>query len=322
VSGIGDRGRLESIGIHVAIDNPNVGEHLQDHPIVCQGFEVHDGIPSGDALRDPSVLQSLVELYSKTGGDGPLGQSTLSVAYAPLADGNGVLTKEAAMELLDRHPISTNISKQSEHLTKDILQDPKEPAVEYLLFPSQANITDKPDSMMEIITPARPENYITIMTILNYPFSRGNVHTTSADVADKPQWDPNFLSHPLDLEILARNVQFVENISKTEAMSSVLKTNGLRHPSVVVDDLEKARDVVRQATVSVFHPAGSCAMLPREQGGVVDHRLVVHGTKNVRVVDASIFPLEPLGNIQSTVYAVAERAADLIKEDLRKMVEK
>lgn len=56
-------------------------------------------------------------------------------------------------------------------------------------------------------------------------------------------------------------------------------------------------------------------MMPRELRGVVDSRLKVHGTKNLRVVDASIFPMEILGNIQATVCAVAEKAADLIIED-------
>lgn len=56
-------------------------------------------------------------------------------------------------------------------------------------------------------------------------------------------------------------------------------------------------------------------MLPREKGGVVNERLIVHGTKNLRVVDASIMPVIPQSNTQSTVYAVAERAADIIKAD-------
>ena len=56
-------------------------------------------------------------------------------------------------------------------------------------------------------------------------------------------------------------------------------------------------------------------MMPREDGGVVDDRLRVHGTKNLRVVDASVIPIIPRGNIQSSVYMVAERAADIIKED-------
>ena len=51
----------------------------------------------------------------------------------------------------------------------------------------------------------------------------------------------------------------------------------------------------------------------KERGGVVNGRLVVHGTTNLRVVDASIMPTIPGGNCQSSVYAVAEKAADLIK---------
>ena len=60
------------------------------------------------------------------------------------------------------------------------------------------------------------------------------------------------------------------------------------------------------------HPVGTCAMMAREMGGVVDHDLRVYGTKNVRVVDASVLPLEIDGHLTSTLYAVAERAADLI----------
>jgi choline dehydrogenase-like flavoprotein len=59
-------------------------------------------------------------------------------------------------------------------------------------------------------------------------------------------------------------------------------------------------------------------MLPRESGGVVDERLRVYGTTNLRVCDASIFPLIPAANIMSTVYAVAERAADLIRSEAGK----
>lgn len=323
LSGIGDRQRLESLGIHVAVDNPGVGEHLQDHALVCQSFEVDEGTPSGDVLRDPNVLQSLVELYSTTGGEGPMGQSNLSSAYVPLADRSGFLSAEAVAELLERYtpPADSSAPDPTAPLIREILQSPKEPAVQYLMFPFQTNITDNPSSILEAILPTRPENYVTIMTMLNHPFSKGSVHITSADIADKPVWEPNYLSHPLDLEVLARNVQFVEKIASTEFMRSALKTGGLRHPEIVADDLEKAREIVRQATVSVFHPSGSCSMLPRSQGGVVNERLVVHGARNVRVVDASIFPLEPLGNIQTTVYAVAERAADLIKEDRQRSAE-
>lgn len=56
-------------------------------------------------------------------------------------------------------------------------------------------------------------------------------------------------------------------------------------------------------------------MLPREMGGVVNSKLKVYGTKNVRVVDASVLPFQLCGHLTSTLYAVAERAADLIKRE-------
>ncbi len=56
-------------------------------------------------------------------------------------------------------------------------------------------------------------------------------------------------------------------------------------------------------------------MLPEKLGGVVNNRLLVYGVPNLRLVDASIFPMIPRGNIQSSVYAVGEKAADIIKED-------
>lgn len=59
-----------------------------------------------------------------------------------------------------------------------------------------------------------------------------------------------------------------------------------------------------------YHPCGSVAM-----GDALDSRLNVKGTKNLRVCDASVFPNHVSGNIVSSVYAVAEKAADLIKAD-------
>jgi choline dehydrogenase len=53
-------------------------------------------------------------------------------------------------------------------------------------------------------------------------------------------------------------------------------------------------------------------MMSRELGGVVDENLKVYGTRNVRVVDASVIPMQVTGHLASTVYAVAARGADLI----------
>jgi choline dehydrogenase-like flavoprotein len=311
LSGIGDKALLEQHGITSVLDNPGVGENVQDHPIVCQSFEVNDNTPSGDVLRDPNVLNALISQYKATGG-GPLGQSNISGAFVPLADKLGLISAEDKQAFFKDHLL--HINSPPTRLVKSILEA-NEPAVQHLLFPSQITISNHPQSMAEYLIPTRPENYITIMTNLNHPFSRGSVHITSNDHTDLPAWDPRYNSNPLDMEVLARNVQFVEQIVATEPFSSMLKPGGKRVPDIKADALESAMEIVRQAQISVFHVAGSCAMMPREKGGVVDERLRVYGVSRLRIVDASIFPLEPLGNIQSTVYAVAERAADIIKED-------
>lgn len=81
-------------------------------------------------------------------------------------------------------------------------------------------------------------------------------------------------------------------------------------PSADMNDTEQMRQAVRDLCMSEYHACGSVAM-----GEAVDSKLKVYGTKNVRVVDASIFPNHVSGNIVSSVYAVAEKAADIIKEE-------
>lgn len=82
LSGIGDREVLAKQDIPVIIDNVHVGRNLQDHPIVCESFEVADGIMSGDVLRDPDLLKAIVAQYQNA-QDGPMGQSIISSAFVP-----------------------------------------------------------------------------------------------------------------------------------------------------------------------------------------------------------------------------------------------
>jgi choline dehydrogenase-like flavoprotein len=153
--------------------------------------------------------------------------------------------------------------------------------------------------------------------MLNHPFSRGTCHISSPSIDVKPTWDPGFFTDPdgLDLEIVARHIRFVERLIKTQPFAGIFKPDGLRLPDIVGESSVKAEEIARICSASDFHPCGSCGMKPRELGGVVDDRLVVYGTKNLRVVDASIMPLVPTGNLQLCVYAIAEKAVDLIRED-------
>ncbi|KAJ8102390.1 glucose-methanol-choline oxidoreductase [Lipomyces tetrasporus] len=137
------------------------------------------------------------------------------------------------------------------------------------------------------------------------PLSRGTVHITSGSVQNLPAVD-QYLSHPVDIEILARHVQWVPTLVGTKPLADYVKPNGAVLP--------KGTDHVKRNTVTFNHPCGTGAMMSFDLGGVVDDRLRVNSVNSLRVVDASVFPMIPKGFIQSSVYAVAEKAADLIKE--------
>ena len=79
---------------------------------------------------------------------------------------------------------------------------------------------------------------------------------------------------------------------------------------VNIQNFGEAEESVRDWVMGEYHPCGSVAM-----GAALDSRLKVNGVEGLRVADASAFPNNVSGNICSTVYALAEKAADLIKED-------
>ena len=183
------------------------------------------------------------------------------------------------------------------------------------MFLAQVNLHASPEAK-DFVQNLQPGSFLSLGATQAHPFSRGSVHISSADATQAPTIDPRYFSEPLDVEILSRHVQFLEKVAETQPLAAFLKPDGKRnHPTAYIKDLDAAKDYTQMTAFSNYHPSGTCAMMAKEHGGVVDERLLVYGTSNLRIVDSSIMPLIPRGNIQSTVYAVAERAADLIKED-------
>ncbi|KAI4271793.1 MAG: hypothetical protein L6R38_006771 [Xanthoria sp. 2 TBL-2021] len=318
LSGIGSRNLLERLGIETVVDNPFVGENLQDHAMACISFEVEDDIATADVFRDPKIFNAAIDEYNKS-KTGFLTSGTYCSAFMPIVDFLKHDGQAELSDLLDQYlpnaaPLSFPAQKQQYDLLRAMLQSKDDSSIHYCMALFQINV-EAGSAPSKCFSPITEGNYVTLLVALSHPFSRGSVHITSADARDKPVIDPKYLSHPLDNEILARHVQYMETLIRTEPLASLLKKDGRRIPADVhVETLEEARKLGPRTVTSNFHPTGTCAMMPKELGGVVDERLIVHGTTNLRVVDASIIPLEPRGNIQSSVFAIAERASDLIKE--------
>lgn len=308
LSGIGGKKLLEKYGIPVVVDLPAVGENLQDHLMTGISYEVVDGVITGDPLmrQEPEALAQAQKLYTEhKAGPFTIG-GMQSHAFMPTPDATG---------LFDMLP-GPQRPEDSEfyEIVRSILENPDGSSAGWFMFLAQANLHEGGKSFVG--TQLLPENFASLGCAQSHPFSRGATHISSSDIDAVPNIDPRYFSHPADLEIMARHVKALDTVLRPSAqLAPFFKPGGKRnHPDAFnVGDLEGAKKYVLDTATAAYHACGSAAMLPREKGGVVDSKLVVYGTENLRIVDASIFPLIPRGNILSSVYAVAEKAADIIK---------
>ena len=320
LSGIGNASLLKTHGIPLVIDNPNVGENLQDQVMTGFSFEVRDGLKIKDDLsrENPAAITAAMESFSnEQSGPFTVG-GVFSYAFLPVIDFTTLDGRKELDEVIQRSVYEDKHPLQQAHalFVHDLLANLHEGSGGFFTYPAQGNFGGE-GSGAELVQTLLPGNFYTIAVSLMHPLSRGSSHITSSDPNDKPAVDPKYLVHPLDLEIFARHVRFIGTIMQTEPLKSLLKPGGLVNRAAPKDlqSLDAIKEYVKDTGLSSWHPTTTCAMLPRNAGGVVDHRLIVHQTKNLRIVDASVMPITPRGNPQSSVYAIAERAADFIKMD-------
>ncbi|KAI9731583.1 MAG: hypothetical protein M1834_004704 [Cirrosporium novae-zelandiae] len=337
LSGIGAPSLLSSHNIPVLIANENVGENLQDHLLVPYqaelipepafdkdaNFDPSTPLVSFDALRDPEALKTALKQY-ETSHTGPLGHYWNCSAYIPCVDFVPESMKPKLAALIEKslypsnepQPLSEG-AKQQRELHRNLLLDDNEATAQFLMIPASMGVPS-------IATPT-DRSFLTILACLTNPLSIGSIHITSPSVTDYPAIDPNYLSNPIDVEILSRHVQYLDTIMATSPLAQYVKKDGMRIPPLSpVDkngksgakfaDYKAAEAYTRAYCSTEFHPIGTCSMRPRDKGGVVSPELKVYGAKNLRVVDASVIPMMVRGNILSSVYAVAEKAADIIKK--------
>ncbi|KAK0827641.1 hypothetical protein LTR73_005243 [Friedmanniomyces endolithicus] len=320
LSGIGDESLLSSHGVQCVAENANVGENLQDHVYMPLGFRVNPGIFTLDELVNETIFNAAYDQYVAN-GTGPLAQVALGGALLStqqilpvkrdanqfLADINSLVRKGKAYSEVEK--------AQYKIILKDMKNEQE--IAQHMNTASGMNPTFANDTT-KLFTAPSPGNFFTILGVLEHPFSRDNVHLQSANASIYPIIDPHYLEHPADIKILAKIALHIQDsLAKAQPLSNLLQGNGtVLQPEYNLLTEDNVEDEIRRVLQSEYHPTGTCAMLPRDQGGVVDSRLRVYGVKGLRVVDASIVPLQPRANIQTFVYALAERAADFIKEDL------
>jgi choline dehydrogenase len=149
----------------------------------------------------------------------------------------------------------------------------------------------------------------------NKPKSRGWVKVSNADPFTPPKIQFNYLQHQDDIEAFRACVRLSREIIAQPAMDTYRGEEIQPGQDVVTD--EQIDAFVRSSVESAYHPSGTCRMGAIDDvNAVIDPHMRVRGLQGLRVVDSSVFPTLPNGNLNAPTIMVAERAADIIRQQV------
>ncbi|MGW1770235.1 GMC family oxidoreductase [Streptomyces sp. NPDC002104] len=154
-----------------------------------------------------------------------------------------------------------------------------------------------------------PANGYSIAFSAMAPHSSGTVRLADADPAGAPVVDPGYLSDDRDLEVMRRGLAIARRIGEADAFADWRGREAVPGSGT---NAESVDEFIRKATGPYFHFTGTCRMGTDADAVVDPADLRVHGIAGLRVADASVMPSIPSANTNATVYAIAERAAELL----------
>ncbi|OJJ31501.1 hypothetical protein ASPWEDRAFT_747480 [Aspergillus wentii DTO 134E9] len=288
VSGIGPVDVLEEHGIKVISNLPGVGQNMWDHPFFGPTYQV------------------ALETYTKMATDTVYLARQLS-KYATFH--KGPLTNPVADYLAFEKIPKDFRSGFSPQMENDLSWFPGDwPEVEYLSAAVYVGNFSNPFA----IQPKGGGQYATILGTLVAPTSRGNVTITSADTADLPVINPNWLSTETDQQVAIATYKRIRDAFHSDSMAPIIVGDEYFPGSKYKTDVE-ILEVIRNSVMTIFHAACTCKMgISSDNMAVLDSKARVFGVGKLRVVDASAFPILTPGHPQSTVYMLAEKIASNI----------
>lgn len=302
LSGVGPKSLLDKIGVKTVVDLPGVGYNFQDQPTMFVYVNYTNyPFPSPDWLsaKEPWSTEQLA-LYNenRTGAMTSVWRGGGNACFLPLKDltSNPADVIQAAAAVDPAIVLNTNDPSMLagyKHQLKVLLE----------LYGSPLSTVHE--------TKYNGGQFIPVSVMK--PLSRGSILASSSDPFVPPVVDYNTFAHPTDLDLAVLSIRKTRDFLYSAPMQE-LGTVELRPGTNIVSDQDLANSIRDFATGTWAHPVGTLSMMRREHGGVVDPDLNVYGVSGVRAVDASVMPLIPATHTSSPVYAVAEKAADLIKK--------
>ena len=281
LSGIGPRNHLRDLKIPLVADLP-VGKNLIDHVILTLIVRSNYTAPN-------TTLQQQVEQFLN--GLGTLTTST-NVHGMSFFNTRNNSAEGPAIQFVIASPVSADAS----------------------LFQRTQNYNNTIAEMYSKLI--QPQNDMVWYVVLLHEKSRGRIWLQSESPIDFPNIDLNLLEKQEDVDVLSEGMEYVYRLLKTEAFKKV-NAELLDVPLCDKNSKQFLECFIRNLGGPGYHPCGTAAMGPDPRKFVVDDKLRVHGVGNLRVVDASIFPLGISGNTNAATAMVAEKGADIIKSELK-----
>lgn len=307
VSGIGNKSIVQAAGIESVLDLPGVGENFQDHLRIQNSYQLKPEYePAFDELRVNATYAAeqlalynagKVSEYDYTGS----GYSYITWGQASGVNASGL----TALARASADPNNVVDQKKLEYLTTSL--NTSVPELEIIFSDGYTGAAGYPAKNSS----RYGQRFFTLIGVVQHPFSRGSIHINASNPSGYPIINPNYLSKPYDLLAVTEATKFNRRIAETPALRKYWIDEYEPGLNTTNTD-EEWTEFAKKTTLSIYHPQGTCAMLPKKDNGVVDPKLMVYGTSNLRIVDASVIPVQPSAHIQTMVYGIAEMAAKII----------
>ncbi|KIK53520.1 hypothetical protein GYMLUDRAFT_265013 [Collybiopsis luxurians FD-317 M1] len=283
LSGIGDPTQLSAVGVKPIVDLPDVGQNLQDHPLLTIQYTVNSTDTLDNLFQNATFLEQQLELWQANRTGELVLSSSNQWGWLRLPENSSVFQNHS-------DPSAGPTSAHYEFLFTDAFFSFTQPT---------------PDS----------GHYFTIFTNVVSPTARGQITINSTNPFDSPVIDSNILGSDLDRLVMREAVKAARRYMSAPAWEGWIIDEVAASKQAQTDD--EIDQYASNNSVTVDHV--SCTVAMGKAGdtskgsGALNPDLTVKGTIGLRVVDASVFPFVPAAHTQTPTYAVAFRAADLIK---------